>query len=88
MVFPLILQTALILIPSVWGMRQGLRLTGLPPVPTILWTTAIVALLAIRGGFWLPFRALHLVHLAGYWPVWYIIATTIRRRLRGRTALA
>jgi hypothetical protein len=37
--FPLILQMLLVVLPSFWGVRQGLRLATLPiPRRTILWT--------------------------------------------------
>ena len=53
--FPLILQTALVLFPSVWGMRQGRRLAAVPPsLRTLLLATAFVtvAVLAIQNWGW------------------------------------
>jgi hypothetical protein len=53
--FPLILQAVLILLPAVWGMHQGRRLATLPPMlRTILWTFAIATItaLAIRNWGW------------------------------------
>ncbi len=53
--FPLILQAVLILLPAIWGMRQGSRLASFPlPLRTILWASAIatIAVLALRNWGW------------------------------------
>lgn len=85
-ILPLILQLALVLLPALWGMRQGLRLAPRPLGKTILWVAAIVAMLAIRDWFLGPFRAIRLLTLAASWPVGYLAATTIWRHSRCKTS--
>jgi hypothetical protein len=56
LVFPLILQTVLVLVPAVWGMRHSLRLTTRPAgVRMILWASSFVTVtvLAIRNWGWI-----------------------------------
>jgi hypothetical protein len=53
--FPLILQAVLVLLPAVWGMHQGLRLATFPLLlRAILWASAVatVAALAIQNWGW------------------------------------
>lgn len=98
-VFPLIVQYVLVLLPSLLGMRQGLR-TGVLPfsLRTILWTSAIASMtsLVAQNSLWWQIRtwqtyplrlprlpSLHLVAAAG--PIGYMIVTSIFRWSRGRT---
>jgi hypothetical protein len=47
-VFPVLLQIALVLIPSVWGMRQGLGMATFPrPLRAMLWAGAVVSAVAL-----------------------------------------
>ena len=88
--FPLILQAVLVLLPSVWGMYQGLRLVTLPPLLRgILWASAIatIAALAIQNCGWVLCTSGRLprcrvwsipvsaLSLAG--PVAYMVATVV-----------
>jgi hypothetical protein len=82
-ILPLILQTTLILLPSLWGMHQGLQ----PPSrlrQAILWVVAVVIALSVRSWFWRwPFNVswqMRLLLLAAYWPVGYLAVTEIGRR--------
>jgi hypothetical protein len=97
-IFPLIVQLALVLFPSVWGMRQALSAAGLRPlVRTVIWivATAALAVVAIRAGL-LPDLYSHrgssissharLLQLAVYWPVGYLVIRAIEPRWRGRIA--
>ncbi len=50
--FPLILQAVLVLLPVVWGMRQGRRLTAFPPLlrsSLLVFALATVVVLAARS---------------------------------------
>ena len=54
--FPLIVQAVLVLLPSFWGMHQGLRLATFPrQLRMILWASAVVTVvvLAIRNWGWI-----------------------------------
>jgi hypothetical protein len=47
-IFPWIVQTVLVLLPSLWGMREGFRVAALRPLfRAILWTSVIASLAAI-----------------------------------------
>ena len=96
--FPLIVQLVLVLVPSVWGMCQALSAASLRPlVRTVIWTVAIAALavIAIRSGL-LPDSYSHpgnsnsshapLLQLVVYWPAGYLVIREIERRWRGRIA--
>jgi hypothetical protein len=87
--FPLIVQAVLVLLPSLWGMRQGLRLVTLRPLlKTILWIAALATLaaIAIPSHVWwrfnhvyLPLMAwdgwqVRLLRLVVYWPIAYVAA--------------
>ncbi len=46
--FPLIVQMILVILPSLWGVRQGLRLASLPVLRrTILWACVLAAVTAL-----------------------------------------
>ena len=54
-IFPLLVQTALVLLPAVWGMCQGLQIAKLPrALRTILWASAVttIATLVMRNWVW------------------------------------
>ncbi len=99
-VFPLIVHTVLVLLPSLWGMRQGLRLARLPlPLQAMLWASLALAIttLAMQNSVWWQVRTWNvqppplphlpsLAPLALLRPVGYILATAIGRRLLGRSA--
>jgi hypothetical protein len=82
--FPLIVQGALVLIPSVWGMRQGLQVARLRPLlRTIVWTAAIATLAAIaieNWGFVTVGWQTRLMQLVVYWPIGYLVVSAIGRR--------
>jgi hypothetical protein len=47
-VFPLIVQAFLVLLPALWGMREGSRMPEHRPLfKTVLWTAAVLALAAV-----------------------------------------
>jgi hypothetical protein len=100
-VFPLIVQTVLVMLPALWGMRQGFRLATLQPLlRAILWTAvcATVAAIAIQSWIWWRFPnaytrpaiwggwQIQLLHLVVYWPVGYLVASATGRRWGGKTA--
>ena len=101
-VFPLIVHTVLVLLPSLWGMRQGLRLAALPlPLRTMLWASSALAMttLAMQNSPWWQVRTWnnqpqppppahlpYLAPLAVIGPLGYLLATTIGRRWPGRSA--
>jgi hypothetical protein len=60
--FPLLVQVVLVLLPSLWGMYKGLRMAALPILlRTILWAPAIaiMAALATTQGVWWAAMATH-----------------------------
>ena len=59
--FPAIVQAALVVLPALAGMRQGLRWTALPRLPRrLLWASAIFNFASITSLAWFPW----LVHSA------------------------
>ena len=92
-VFPLIVQSVLVLLPLLFGIRQGLRTSALPfSLRTILWISVVASMvsLATQNSFWWQMRtsqlyplrfpslpSLHLVAAAG--PIAYIIVSSILR---------
>jgi hypothetical protein len=98
-VFPLMVQSVLVLLPSLLGMRQGLRTSALPfSLQTILWISVVASMasLVTQNSLWWQMRtwqlyplrlprlpSLHLVAAAG--PIGYMIVTSILRRSRGGT---
>jgi hypothetical protein len=100
-IFPLILQTVLVAIPSLWGMREGQRVAGRQSLlRTTLWTAAIASLAALvlqEPGFLLFVQGLKppgpgllaltwLLQLFVCWPVVYLVASGICRRWRSTMA--
>jgi hypothetical protein len=97
--FPLIVQAVLVLLPAMWGMREGARAVKLRIwLRTILWTAAIASLVAVviqNPDLWMFMRlywragtAWHgwqgdLLQLCAYWPLVFMLAVAITRRLRG-----
>jgi hypothetical protein len=98
-VFPLIVQAGLVLLPSLWGMREGARAVRFRLLlRTILWTVAIATLVAVviqnpdmwwflmlyrRPGIWWQGRQGHILQLFAYWPLVFMLSTAITRRLHG-----
>ena len=90
-IFPLILQFALVLGPSIWGMRQAVRAaSGRPLLRSLLWTAAIASLaaMAIQTGLAsVPYvqegisRAV--AQVIACWPVGYLVAAGISRHRHG-----
>ena len=95
-VLPLILRTVLVLLPSILGMRHGLRLARPPLLKTVLWAVVIVIMtamasrtLAMSGvyGWWrlgADSWQVWLLPLAVLWPVGYMIATASWQRWSGK----
>jgi len=51
---PIVVQAVLVLLPSIWGMRRGLRLAKNPPLlRAILWTAAIATLAGLMAQDWI-----------------------------------
>jgi hypothetical protein len=100
--FPLILYAALVLVPSVWGMRHGLRLGTLPRGVRmgllICGLVAIAALLTQNLSWWMlrvsqvfPLRYPRLPSLMPYsvlGPTLYVLATIRCRRSHRREAVS
>ena len=87
-VFPLIVRAVLVIVPALWGMRQGLRTTTFPPLLRIILCTAAVATLVLMVRFPDPYRqpvALNTspLQLLLYWPLGYWLSSaTIRHERR------
>lgn len=77
--WPVILQTLLVVLPGLWGMRKGLRLTTLPLRQAIFWGVVIAALTARAVQSQGSVRLLPLVLV---WPVGYIVAAAGWRHWR------
>lgn len=97
---PLIVQTVLVAIPSLFGMRQGAEARRFTPlVRIVLWTAAIgtlILLLIQEPGFVFFLKAFWLrriwqswqirwLQFLVYWPVVYFAAGAIRQRWHRRT---
>jgi hypothetical protein len=95
-VFPLILQFALVVGPSVWGMRQAKRgASGRPLFRALLWTAAIATLpaIAIQTGLTsVPHVegsiSRSIAQVVAYWPMAYLVAAGIARHRPGQTRLS
>ena len=98
-VFPLLAQMVLVLLPSFWGMYKGLGMDTLPLLlRTILWTPAIAimaVLAATQAVFWAAMATHNLTWLQHGWqlpllrfavagPVVYWVATAGWQRWRGK----
>jgi hypothetical protein len=99
--FPLIVQAALVVGPSLWGMRQGEGIARLQPLlRSILYIASIATLAAMviqnpdlwvflrvfrRPGIWDGWQ-IRLLQLVVYWPVGYLVASAIGRHWHGRIA--
>jgi len=101
-VLPLIVQTLLVAVPSMWGMRRGAAAGGFPRwVRAGLWSVAIttLTLLLIReSGLGFILRAFWLqriwqswpirwLQMVVYWPVAYLILNAIWRHWHAKTLL-
>ena len=86
--FPVILQFALVLSPSFWGMIQAERARKFPPrFRRVLWLAAIATLPAVAiqtGLVTVPYMkgsiAPSMAQIVAYWPAAYFIAAGARRR--------
>jgi hypothetical protein len=91
-IFPLILQFALVLGPSVWGMCQAERVaSGRPFFRTLLWTAAIATLpaIAIQTGLASVPQvegsiSSSIAQVVAYWPVAYLVVAGIALRRHRR----
>ena len=98
---PLIVQAFLVVIPSVSGMRHGVKAATLRrSLRVALWTVAFAAIasMVIQDRFWLfPSQHLqvaiqrasqtYLLQFVAYWPVGYLFTSAIGRRLFRPSAL-
>jgi len=99
-IFPLIVQAVLVVVPSLWGLRQSAALPGRQPLlRTVLWTAAIATLalmviqtpgpgllLGLYRWQWIwQSRQMRLLRLVVYWPVAYLMLSALGRRWRRRT---
>jgi len=95
-IFPLILQMALVAAPALWGMRHGAQSGRLTPQGRRwLWSAAIASLILMAlqvpgsGIFLIPLRSRvppfwhsWVLQLAAYWPIAYLISNPISRGWR------
>jgi outer membrane protein assembly factor BamB len=83
-VLPLTVQAFVFLLPSIWGVHQGLRLGTLRVRQTIVVTIAFATMtaLAIWTGGWWNRRLFSLAMVS--WPVGYMIAMASARRWKSR----
>ncbi len=97
--FPLIVQAVLVLLPAVWGMREAARAVGLRLwLRALLRVAAIAALVSVviqnpdlwmflklygRGGTWRHSWQGGLLQLFPYWPLVFLLAVAITRRSQG-----
>jgi hypothetical protein len=79
-VLPWILMIILVLVPSLLGIRRGLRPFALPGAVTILAGAILFIGLAARSWFLSPSRNGLLFRFAAYWPVAYMIFAAFRQR--------
>jgi len=86
-IFPMILQTALVLFPSIWGIHRSFKLASLPLLlQTMLWPAAAAAVLMatqVVGFWWWPLRftwTIPMLRFGALLPVTYILASEIRQR--------
>ena len=93
--FPVVLRVAFLVIPSLWGMRAGVRQATLPMGRALVCASVLVVATAstVRGlemsaVSWLHLRSawLHLVPAAVMWPACYILFGSIWRLRENRTA--
>jgi hypothetical protein len=96
--FPLIVQAVLVLLPALWGMREGARAARLRLLfRAILWMTAIAALVAVviqNPDLWMFLKSYRLartpwhgwqgrlLQLFAYWPLVFMLTIAITRRFQ------
>jgi hypothetical protein len=93
-VFPLIVQTVLVMLPALWGMRQGIRLANFRPLlRATLWTAVCATVAAVAVQSWIAWQfpnvdtwRIWLLGAVVYWPVTYWFASATGRLWRGKTA--
>jgi hypothetical protein len=97
LMFPLIVQAVLVLLPALWGMREGARAVRLRLwLRAILWMAAIAALVAVviqDPDLWMFLKLYRragthgwqgdLLQVLAYWPLVFMLAMAITRRLHG-----
>ena len=99
LMFPLIVQAGLVLLPARWGMAEGVRAVRLRLwLRAILWMAAIAALVAVvvrNPDLWMYLKLYRLagtsshgwqgglLQLLAYWPLVFMLAMAIPRRLQG-----
>jgi peroxiredoxin len=67
-VFPVMVQAVLVIVPAIAGMRQALRWTGLRPIPrALLSISAMLNFLSIASLLWFPWVVRHANVPAGFW---------------------
>jgi hypothetical protein len=102
--FPLIVQAVLVLLPALWGMREGARTVRFRlSLRTILWVAAIASLVAVviqKPELWMFLKLYRragtswigrqggLLQLFAYWPLVFMLSTAITRRLHGGRAVS
>jgi len=72
-----IIAVLLFLVPAIWGVRQGLRVTRIKLGSAIVLGAIVTALMIVawsKGGLWV-------LNWALLWPTWYMVATA---RIDGR----
>jgi hypothetical protein len=86
-IFPLVVQLILILLPALWGMRQGLRLPAYSAVRRAVLrvaTIATVTAIGLQGWVWrgyafLPIPLHGWLRFLTYWPAVYLAVNAIER---------
>jgi hypothetical protein len=95
LIFPLIVQAVLVVVPALWGLRQGAGVARVRPLfRAILCVVAVATLAAMLiqipelGFFLKTYRRPWIrqwearLQFVVYWPVGYLVATSIGRRWR------
>jgi hypothetical protein len=87
-IFPLAVQLVLILLPALWGMRQGIRLPAHSAVRRAVLRVAAIATVAAIGlqgwvwwghAFFLPISLYGWLRFLTYWPAAHLAVNAIER---------
>jgi hypothetical protein len=84
-IFPLVVQLVLILLPALWGMRQGIRLPAHSAVRRAVLRVAAIATVAaigLQGWVWWGHVFFHMYgwpRFLTYWPAVYLAVNAIER---------
>lgn len=81
--FPLVVEVVLVLLPSLWGMHQGLGLATFPLVQPVLWAATVLAATTVYS-FPEANWQMRVLRMGEYWPAWYVIAIATRERWSGK----